>query len=140
MNIICLHLFPCDGIVNQNHFTWKKSRNKNSLWQLFCRYIFSDKLGKKRCSVKFSFGIVNLAFLAGTSLTRFFPKFPFDPPETIRKPLVFWYLQADQKGTLGKKGLYILDSNCITSWEAETHPRLTQTSKMVRFATIANRF
>ena len=31
--------------------------------------------------------------------------FPFDPPETIRKPLVFWCFEGDQKGTLGRKGL-----------------------------------
>ena len=28
--------------------------------------------------------------------------FPFDPPENIRKPLVFWCFQGDQKGTLGR--------------------------------------
>ena len=39
------------------------------------------------------------------SLTLFFPIFPFDPPEIIRKPLVFLYFQGDQKGTLGRKGL-----------------------------------
>ena len=27
--------------------------------------------------------------LSGCSLTLFFPMFPFDPPENIRKPLVF---------------------------------------------------
>ena len=31
--------------------------------------------------------------------------FPFDPPENIRKPLVFGCFQGDQKGTLGRKGL-----------------------------------
>ena len=31
--------------------------------------------------------------------------FPFDPPENIWKPLVFWYFPKDQKGTLGRKGL-----------------------------------
>ena len=31
--------------------------------------------------------------------------FPFDNPEHIGKPLVFWCLQGDQKGTLGRKGL-----------------------------------
>ena len=38
-------------------------------------------------------------------LTLYFPMFPFDPPENIRKPLVFRYFQGDQKGTLGSKGL-----------------------------------
>ena len=31
--------------------------------------------------------------------------FPFDPPENIRKPKVFWCFQGDQNGTLGSKGL-----------------------------------
>ena len=31
--------------------------------------------------------------------------FPFDPPENIRKSLVFWCFQGEQKGTLGSKGL-----------------------------------
>ena len=31
--------------------------------------------------------------------------FPFDPPENIRKPKVFWCFQGDQKGILGSKGL-----------------------------------
>ena len=29
--------------------------------------------------------------------------FPFDPPENIRKPKVFWCFQGDLKGTLGRK-------------------------------------
>ena len=33
--------------------------------------------------------------------------FPFDPPENIRKPKVFWCFQGDQKGTLGRKGLTV---------------------------------
>ena len=40
-------------------------------------------------------------------LTLFFPMFPFDPPENIRKSLVFWCFQGDQKGILGRKGLRI---------------------------------
>ena len=31
--------------------------------------------------------------------------FPFDPPENIRKLKVFWCLQGDQNGTLGREGL-----------------------------------
>ena len=38
-------------------------------------------------------------------LTMFFPMSPFDPYENIRKPLVFWCFQGDQKGTLGRKEL-----------------------------------
>ena len=37
-----------------------------------------------------------------SQLTLFFPMVHFDPPEIIRKPLVF---SEDQKETLGKKGL-----------------------------------
>ena len=33
--------------------------------------------------------------------------FPFDPPENIRKPLVFCCFQGDQKGTFGRKGLNV---------------------------------
>ena len=36
--------------------------------------------------------------------------FPFDPPENIRKPKVFWCFQGDQKGTLGRKGLKKLEN------------------------------
>ena len=38
-------------------------------------------------------------------LTLFFPIFPFDPPEKIRKPSVFLYSRGNQKGTLGSKRL-----------------------------------
>ena len=41
------------------------------------------------------------------SLTPYFSMFPFDPPENIRKPLVFWCFQGGQKGTLGSKRLNI---------------------------------
>ena len=41
----------------------------------------------------------------------FFPMFPFDPPENIRKPKVFQCFQEDQKGTLGRKGLSLLSSS-----------------------------
>ena len=37
-------------------------------------------------------------------LTLYFPMFPFDPPENIRKPKIFCF-QGDQMGTLGSKGL-----------------------------------
>ena len=39
------------------------------------------------------------------TLSLFFPMFPFDPLENIRKPLVFRCFQGDQKETLGRKGL-----------------------------------
>ena len=49
-------------------------------------------------------------------LTLYFPMFPFDPPENIRKPFVFSCFQGDQKGTLGSKGLRkgIVDSDGST--------------------------
>ena len=45
-----------------------------------------------------------------SNLTFFFQIFPFDLPENIRKPLVFWCFQGDQKETLGRKGL---SGNCV---------------------------
>ena len=36
-------------------------------------------------------------------LALFFQIFTFDPPESIRKPKVFWCFQGDQKGTLESK-------------------------------------
>ena len=44
-------------------------------------------------------------YVENVTLTLFFPMFPFDPPENIRKPLVFGCFQGDQKGTLERKGL-----------------------------------
>ena len=43
-----------------------------------------------------------------TYLTLFLPVFPFDPPENIRKPLVFGCFEGNQKGVLGRKVLKIL--------------------------------
>ena len=34
---------------------------------------------------------------------------PFDPPENIRKPKIFWCFQGDQTGTLGKKELMLME-------------------------------
>ena len=33
----------------------------------------------------------------------FFPMFPFDPPENLRKPKVFWYFQGGLKENIGRK-------------------------------------
>ena len=41
-------------------------------------------------------------------LARFFPMFPFDPPENIRKLQLFWCFQEDQKGTLQGKWLILM--------------------------------
>ena len=38
-------------------------------------------------------------------LTLFFPMFPFDSPENIRKPKVYCCFQGDKNGTLGRKVL-----------------------------------
>ena len=38
-------------------------------------------------------------------LNLFFPIFPFDPPENIKKPKFFQCFWGDQTGTLGKKKL-----------------------------------
>ena len=59
---------------------------------------------------EFLYGIFTLLKLSGShlqialNLTHFFPMFPFDPPQNIRKP------QGGQKGTRGRNGLikYVL--------------------------------
>ena len=79
-------------------------------------------------------------------LTLFFPMFPFDPPENIRKPKVFWCFQGDQKGTLGSKGLKKHFANFMAkelenTWDEECEifrvfrggSRTVATSKMERF-------
>ena len=38
-------------------------------------------------------------------LTRFFPVFPLDPSENIRKRFVFWCFHGDQKETVGRNRL-----------------------------------
>ena len=43
--------------------------------------------------------------------TLSFPTFPFDHPENTRKPLVWGCFQGDQKGTLGRKGLILKDTD-----------------------------
>ena len=61
-------------------------------------------------------------------LTFFLPMFPFDPPENIRKPNIFYprtgpyqgvrnvrfsdVFTGDQKGTLGRKGLRDIGIDC----------------------------
>ena len=70
-------------------------------------YLLGDTFGMifppRRCYKIFS----NLMLLP--RLTLFFSMFPFDSPENIRKPLVFWCFQGNQKGTLGRKG-FMLES------------------------------
>ena len=43
--------------------------------------------------------------LARNELTLFFPKFPFDSPENVRKPEVFYTFSGGSKGNIEKKGL-----------------------------------
>ena len=50
-------------------------------------------------------------------LTLFFPMFPFDPPENIRKPLVFCFFKGDQKGALGRKGLKSKSPYLARMWQ-----------------------
>ena len=50
-------------------------------------------------------------------LTLFFPMFPFDPPENIKKPAVFICFQGDQKGILGRKGFKIFVKHIF--WNTE---------------------
>ena len=56
---------------------------------------------KDACDIKNQYPL----FYVSLRLTLFFPMFPFDPPENIRKPLGFGCFQGDQEGTLGRKGL-----------------------------------
>ena len=56
--------------------------------------------------------------------------FPFDPPENIRKPLVFWCFQGDQKETLERKGL--IHSLC---WIMSAHYVSSQTFTPNKFQT-----
>ena len=44
------------------------------------------------------------------TLIFFFPMFPFDLPENIRKPKVSKSFQGNEKGTLGRKGLKQIDT------------------------------
>ena len=64
-------------------------------------YLLGDTFGMifppRRCYKIFS----NLMLLP--RLTLFFSMFPFDSPENIRKPLVFWCFQGNQKRTLRRK-------------------------------------
>ena len=71
----------------------------NIFWLSFRQNIFDgimpgwDFIGKEYSNI----------FLKGATL--FFPMFPFDPTENMRKLLVFWCFKEDQEGTLGRKGL-----------------------------------
>ena len=68
-------------------------------------YIAVDFLKINSCVVtKISFALI-----------LFFPMFPFDPPENIRKPWVFWRFQGDQKGTMGRKVLNIFSVVLVLS-------------------------
>ena len=59
-------------------------------------------------------------------LTLFFPKFPFVPPKNIKKPLVYWYFQGDQQGTLGIKSL------TETFWKKKKNCRLCACNFILR--------
>ena len=53
-------------------------------------------------------------------LTLFFPMFPFDPSENIKKPLIISCFQGDQKGTLGRKGLMTKENSNSNSTKANS--------------------
>ena len=92
------------------------------------RTLSKTSLGKKRPYLKFFWPVLLLIFRMGenTDQKNFYyghflrkcpkyasvchvllnPSFPFfDPPENIRKLLVLWCFQGDQKGALGKQRL-----------------------------------
>ena len=44
------------------------------------------------------------------NFNTFLPNVPFDPPENIGKPKVFWRFQGDQKRNLQRKWLNLLSA------------------------------
>ena len=42
-------------------------------------------------------------------INSFIPNVPFESPENIRKPFLFWCFQGDQKVTLGRNELTLKD-------------------------------
>ena len=90
----------------------KRNRNifyfKRSFWHNYPKFDRNFVSGKNKSI--FQTILVNtrvhlFLFSLYVTLTLFFTLFPFDPPENIRKPLVFWCFQGDQKGTLERKPL-----------------------------------
>ena len=71
----------------------------------------------------YTFVISQLLSLLGKqkgTLTLFFPIFPFDPPENIRKPKVIWCYQGNQRETLERKGLKLqtCKNGCFIHFDA----------------------
>ena len=76
----------------------------NLIFKIFCLISFTPNQAPRNNAKR---GIVirpGYIFIS-VPLTLFFPMFHFDPPENIRKPLVFRGFQGDEKGTLGRKRL-----------------------------------
>ena len=46
-----------------------------------------------------------------------FAMLPFDPRENIRKPLIFWCFEGDQKKTLGRNGLRMYEQKLHIQFE-----------------------
>ena len=57
-----------------------------------------------------------MAIRAMMALTLFFPMFPFDPPENIRKP-GFLMFSGESKGNIGKKGLMGNDRKAVVDYK-----------------------
>ena len=70
--------------------------------------------------------------------------FLFDPPENIRKHLVFWCFQGDQEGTLERKGLRRTGFACIGIKnkynDNNTQPNFSGSLKQSRNVSIAKKF
>ena len=92
------------GVNKYHHEPWKMSK-------------LDDLLGKGRHE----------------ELTLFFPMFSFDLSENIRKPLVFWCFQGDQKGILGRKELKNIAS-------IYTFTALFMTTSLQKFVNIPHGF
>ena len=78
---------------------------------LFCQHCIRCFLRVEAFSTNQKEWMINFGLFRWFILTLFFPVLPFDPPENIRKPLVFWCFQVDQKGTLGRKR--VMKSNIV---------------------------
>ena len=83
---------------------------------VFCKISLSQLISSDRFSfVRWQFHKLDSTKIC-IALTLFFPMFPFDPLENIRKSKVFWCFLGDLKGTLGIKGLTLFSIDILNSW------------------------
>ena len=93
---------------DQGNISFEKSKNRNNdhfSAEMFFLSISQKSVRLKSHSLK---QLISATYFA-KSFNPFFPMFPFDLPENIRKAKVFWSFQEDQMETFGRKGL---SGNC----------------------------